>query len=189
MSNDNAEPDVDPLAGIELDVEALGIGAVALLQINKKLGSLADVYAKLIKKELDYEKMGPVFVPLQGVVNVDAAQDPGYVDLGGPAYGREWLVRQLVIGGLLWSTTVAGTGLALVQANPPQAGQVPGLANVQDAFGTMPAVHFYSSSQFRIRNPQHIFVAIVGGTASTPYVVVGDAYDSPDGGVQTVATE
>lgn len=179
----------DTIAGVEVDMEGLGLEARFLAEISSEMRGMRGELARLLKMQTDYEKKGPVFVPLQGTANVDSNQDVAMVDLGGPAYGRTWLVRQLVVGGSLWSTTAGGTGLIVVQSNPPTPGQVPGLANVQDAFGTMPAVHFYSSSQFRIRNPQRIFLVVVTGTASTAYNVAGDAYDSPDVGLNVTATE
>jgi hypothetical protein len=164
----------------DLEVDVAGLSAELLIELTSAVREQREELARLLKMQTDYERKGPVFVPLQGTVAVDSNQDPGFVDLGGPAQGRMWLVRQMVIGGSLWSTTAGGTGLVLVQANSPTPGQVPNVANVQDAFGTMPAVHFYSSSQFRIRHPQRIYVAIVVGTASTVYTVAGDAYDAPD---------
>jgi hypothetical protein len=41
-------------------------------------------------------------------------------------------------------------------------------------------VAFYSSAQFRVQHPNHIFVVIISGTASTTYQVSGDAYDVPN---------
>ena len=174
----------------EIDA-AIDLGDVhleAIMELGASFGKMTDELRKFLKLQEEYEKQGPVFVPLQGALTVDGAQDPAFVDLGGPAQQRVWNVRQLIVGGPFWSSTAGGTGLILVQPNAPTPGQVGGLANVQDAFGTMPAVHFYSSDQFKVRAPNRIWLQVVTGTANAVYNAAGDAYDSPDRPLQAVSS-
>jgi hypothetical protein len=149
-----------------------------------KLDGIDKRLASILQREEQYEREGPVFVALSAAGVVDANQDPLYLDLGGPSYGRAWEVRQLVIGGVTWATTVAGYALVLVQSTAPSTLVGVGLSGIQDeASGSTPAlpsVAFYSSGQFHVRHPNHVYVAVIGGTASTPYVVAGDAFDVPD---------
>lgn len=170
------------MAELDFDAEAR-VGDVhleALFALGAEVQGLRGDLAKLLKLEREYEQLGPVFVQLQGGATSDSASDPLIIDLGGPSYGRIWEVRQLVIGGLLWSSTVAGGALAIVSPSTPPSLQVPGLANIQDHAASLPSVAFYGAGQFRVRNPNHIFMVVLSPTATTPYTVGGDAFDLPD---------
>jgi len=162
------------------------------------VGAKADLFARLdgiekrlqsiLEREERYESEGPVPVMLNSSGVVGSSSDPLYLDLGGPSYGRAWEVRQLVIGGITWATTVAGNAVVLVQPVAPSATNPAGTAGIQDQAASLPSVAFYSGGQFRIGNPNHLWVAVIGGTASTPYLVAGDAFDMPDRGRGAVFT-
>src|ERR1035437_8097626 len=151
-----------------------------LLGIRAGIEGVHGELRKLLRAQEEYERRGPVFVALQAAGSVDSGQDPLYLNLGGPAALRVWEVRQLVIGGATWATTVAGTAAIVVAPTAPSPLVGVGLSSIQDHAAALPSVAFYSSGQFRVRHPNHIYVAILLGTASTAYQVGGDAYDTPD---------
>jgi len=176
--------------GVGFQLGELLVGAKA--DLFARLDSIEKRLQSILEREERYESEGPVPVMLNSSGVVDSSSDPLYLDLGGPSYGRAWEVRQLVIGGATWATTVAGYALFLVQTVAPSAQVGVGLGGIQDAAGThgasLPAIAFYSGGQFRIGNPNHLWVAVIGGTASTPYLVAGDAFDMPDRGRGAVFT-
>ena len=167
-------------AGLGAHFELGPVSLAAMAGLTSATQQLAKAQSDWIEQEKEYQRLGPVFVQMLVSGTVDSSSDPLIMDLGGPAAGRVYEVRQLIVGGLLWSTTVAGTGQILVQPNSPPPNVVPPLGTVQDVASSLPNVAFYSSAQFRVQHPNHIFVVIVGGTASTTYQVIGDAYDVPN---------
>ena len=167
-------------AGLGAHFELGPVSLAAMAGLTSATQQLAKAQSDWIEQEKEYQRIGPVFVQLMASCPTDSASDPLVLDLGGPAPGRCYEVRQLVIGGVLWSTTVAGNALVLVQPSAPAPKTAPGLGTVQDVASTLPNVAFYSSAQFRVQHPNHIFVVIISGTASTTYQVSGDAYDVPN---------
>ena len=170
--------DLNAGAGAHLELGPISLGAIA--KLTTAMESQQQALADWVALEKDYQRTGPVFVQLAGSVNIDASSDPGYIDLGGPAVNRVWEVRQLVIGGITWATAVNGNAYVLVQSSSPNANNPAGIGSTQDHAAALPSVAFYSSGQFRVRNPNHIFIAILSGSASTAYQAVGDAFDLPD---------
>jgi hypothetical protein len=151
-----------------------------------KLDGIEKRLASILQREEQYEREGPVFVALQASGVVDSGSDPLYLDLGGPSYGRAFEVRQLVIGGVTWATTVAGNAPVLVQPVAPSTATGVGLGGILDHAASLPSVAFYSAGQFHVRHPNHVYVAILSGTASTQYQAVGDAFDVPDIGARGI---
>jgi hypothetical protein len=164
--------------GVGFQLGELLVGAK--VDLFARLDSIDKRLASILEREEQYEQNGPVFVSVAASGVVDSGSDPLYLDLGGPTYGRVWEIRQLVIGGITWATTVAGNAVVLVQPVAPSATNPAGTAGIQDQAASLPSVAFYSGGQFRVRHPNHIWVAILSGTASTQYVVAGDAFDMPD---------
>lgn len=175
-------------AGARAEVDLGGAHLSALVDLKASIDKLHGHFRDLLELEALYQQQGPVFVNLQGSGTVDASADPLYIDLGGPAYGRAWEVRQLVIGGATWATTVSGNAVVFVQGASLSTSTGVGLSSVQDHATSLPSVAFYSAGQFRVRNPNHIYVAIIGGSASTGYQIAGDAFDLPDRASRSVFT-
>ena len=167
-------------AGLGAHFELGPVSLAAMAGLTSATQQLAKAQSDWIEQEKEYQRVGPVSVQMFASGTVDSGSDPLIMDLGGPAAGRVFEVRQLIVGGLLWSTTVAGTGQVLVQPSSPPPNVVPGLALLQDVASSLPSVAFYSSAQFRVHHPNHIFVVIVGGTASTIYQASGEAFDMPN---------
>ena len=164
--------DLDAGAGIEL-------GGSSLSALFRIAGTLDGIHAQL-RKLHDVEEayqFGGVQVRLQGVATSDSNSDTIEIGLGGPTYGRLWQLRSLVVGGPLWTTTVAGT--ALVTVNSARS-LTPALTDIVDEAGSLPTLSQYSTGQVIVRHPNHIRVIILTPTASQQYAVGGWATDLPD---------
>jgi len=180
----------------EAEVEAgFSIGDFFLgakVDLEAKLDTVIEHLKSIEARERRYQEEGPTFVNLVGAVSLGSGSPPPTsIDLGGPTYGRVWEVRQLIVGGITWATTVAGTAQFVIAASPPggtSAAAIP-VNSLQDVAGSLPSVAFYSAGQFRVIHPNHVYVVIVGGTASTVYTVGGDALDLPAHGLQAVTPE
>jgi len=168
------------LVGAELDVN---IGSL-LLDLRAGIAKLSDSM-KTLAKEWEYARRGPVFVQLAGTCNVNAAQADSVVDLGGPAYGRAWEVRNLAVSYVTFNKTVTGEALFIVSSSAPVGAT--GVA-LQWYMGTLPATQAFSSYQFRIEHPNHVFGIITAGAASTAYSLAGDAMDVPSGPASQVVS-
>jgi hypothetical protein len=177
----------------------LGVGAAvdigdaqlsALVEIKASLDGMTSSLKKLLAAEYAYEQHGPTFHPLRNG-GVSPATGNFAFGLDGPAYGRRWEIRNLVIGGLYFSSTVSGTALALrtsVASVGLLLSQI-NLADVVDQASTLPDVAFYSSGQFVLRAPEKLVIVIIGPTASTPYVAGGSYIDVPDQPLRGVVGE
>ena len=167
------------LAGAEVDLRLGNLLVEVGAGIAKMNGFLAS-----LQKEWEYQRKGPIQVNMDASATTAATFVPLWLDLGGPAYGRAWEVRQLLISSNYISQAVAGTVEILISPTA-MPGLEPPAAWLQDFnnLTTTPAIpmrEFYSSGQFRVRHPNHVFVVIIGGAASTAYQATGDALDLPD---------
>jgi hypothetical protein len=103
------------------------------------------------------------------------------ISFAGPDPGYYWMLRRLIIGGLNWKTTAAGTAEIYVTALSAAQGQaavgpiVAGLAlsDMVDQAATLPNVSFYSDQQVVIQEQENLVVLIDTGTAGQQYVCTG----------------
>jgi hypothetical protein len=164
--------DADVGAGIELG----GFSLKALLDIGATLDGMHATLKKVHRLEEAYE-FGAVQVRLNGTATSDSGSDTIEMGLGGPTYGRMWQLRSLAVGGVQWTTTVAGSALVVVSS---ARNLTPALPDIVDVAGSLPAVSQYGTSQIVIRHPNHLRVVILTPTASTQYAAGGYATDLPD---------
>jgi hypothetical protein len=151
----------------------------ALIEIKSGLSEISGLMGKLFRLQTDYQQRGPIYVPVGGQAASNSSGSTFAIDLGGPAALRRWELRQLVVGGVLFSSTVAGTAL-LIQSSSIAGANEPPLPNVEDQAAALPKIAFYSSGQVLVRHPNHLFVVVLNPTASTTYTVGGEALDAPD---------
>lgn len=164
--------------GAEVDAE-VDLGPLVLESIVGLKASFDSVAKELRKAraEEDAYQRGAIEVPLRQSAT-SAASGSLIMDLGGPAYAREWQVKRLTIGGALWTSVVAGTALVLIS---PSSGQLlPSTTDIADQATTLPSVAYYSARQLVVRHPSHLYVIILSPTATTQYAVGGEATDLPD---------
>jgi len=161
-----------------------------LAQISAKLSVMAEIgtsqarETQRMRKQLDASRtVQPVLFRAQGRTTVDS-NGYGFFRINPrPAIGHVWEVRSLVVGGVTWGTTAAGTcevyisGMdleLLVDASPP-------LTDLIDQATSLPLPSFYSTGQFTVRPPEQIAVRIVGGTSGQEYVATARGIDYQEG--------
>lgn len=168
---------------------SIGEASVELLaSIDAKLDAHTKLLERVLQDQREYQRRGPVYVPIGGAGTSTSSGSTLAIDLGGPAALRRWELRQIIIGGVLFSSSVAGSA-ELVQS-PSLAGvNEPALANVEDQAAALPKIAFYSSGQVLVRHPNHLFVVILSPSVSTTYTVGGEALDVPDIALSGTYTE
>jgi len=163
---------------------AAGVGVE--LDLASAVQKLTDVFNGWLEIERTYQRTGPVPVQLRGNVNAPASGS-GWMDLGGPASGRIWIVRRLIVQGATWNTAAAGSSNVHVTSLNNLA--VPGGQDIVDNSTAFPNKAFYSGWQVVVVNPQRLMVEIVSGTSGQLYSASGMAQDLPILGVRVVASE
>ena len=163
----DAELDLGPMF-----LEVLGGVRAGIETLNKRLRNIAKI-------EEAYQ-FGAVEVMIRKAAT-SAASGSLIVGCGGPAYGRLWEVKRLTVGGQLWTTSVNGTAIVAMGSTPDgQAALTPPLSDIVDNASSLPSIAFYSTRQITVRHPNHLFVVILSPSATTQYVVGGQATDYPD---------
>jgi len=158
------------------DLELGGFTLKALFDIGATLDGIQKILKATHDREEAYQ-FGAVRVKLANVATSDSASDSLEIGLGGPQYGRLWQINSLVVGGVLWTTTVAGSALVFLTAVKTVT---PALPDIVDEAGSLPSVSQYSTGQIIVRHPQHIRIVILTPTATTQYAAGGWATDMPD---------
>ena len=85
---------------------AAGVGVE--LDLGTKMEKLVSAFHEWLRVEQEYQRSGPVPVQLRGNVTCPSSGS-AFMDLGGPANGRLWIVRRLIVQGVSWNTTAAGS--------------------------------------------------------------------------------
>lgn len=119
-------------------------------------------------------------VRLQNSVTIPTPTTPSGINFGGPDAGFEWVVRRIIVGGLKWATTAAGTAEVYVTALGAQwgttgsgAGTAAGLqslADLVDQSASLPNKAFYGREELVVKENESLVVVINGGTAAQQYV-------------------
>lgn len=122
----------------------------------------------------------PQFVRIQGSGICPTPTAPFGINLGGPDPGFYWVVRRIVVGGLAWSTTAAGTaevyvtGLAGAQGVASSGtGSVAGvraLADLVDQASALPNKALYGNGQIQVLANESLVVVVATGTQAQQYV-------------------
>ncbi|MDE1881986.1 MAG: hypothetical protein KGI89_15740 [Euryarchaeota archaeon] len=173
--------DTEVAAGAELGPFSLK----TLVGLAASVDSMATELKRLRQIEEAYQ-FGPLEVPVRASATADAAGDTIVLDLGGPSFERKWQVRRISVGGLQWTTTAAGKALIVVQSSK---NATPATADVADYAASLPLPAFYSTGQLIVRNPNRLYVVILGPTANQAYVAGGSVEDLPDKRVPVIAAD
>lgn len=120
----------------------------------------------------------PVRLMASGVCPSPTA--PFGLNFGGPDPGFFWVVRRIVVGGLLWSTTAAGSAEVYVHGFGGAQGSITSgsgtvagvraLSDLVDEAATLPSKGFYSNEQVIVQPTESLSVVVVTGTAGQQYV-------------------
>jgi hypothetical protein len=82
--------------------------------------------------------------------------------------GDVWDLCRLVVGGVQWSTTAAGS--AVVYLTSGQATTTPSLTQVVDEAASLPSVAFYLAKQVSLISGENLVVYVSGGTSGQQYI-------------------
>lgn len=142
-----------------------------------QLGHLTD---ELAQQRRDREARKPLFV-YQSDSCIIPASGNGHMGWAGPASGRIWLLRRLVVGGISWGTSAAGSCEVYVVAMPGvNVAALRPLNNLVDEAASLPNKAPYSNEQIVVRHNEGIHLVIVGGTVAQQYVANMSVLDIPE---------
>ena len=163
----------------DVEVGLGGFSLETLVGIRAGMDTLHKTMKRIHEIEAAYQ-FGVLEIPIRAV-QASAASGNLIIDLGGPSFERQWELKRLTIGGVLWTTSVTGTAVVCVGSVPngPAATSAP-LTDVVDQAGVLPDIAFYSTRQVTVRNPNHLFVVILTPAATTQYAVGGQVSEFPD---------
>lgn len=149
------------------------------LQLGRVADSLdRDAEERRRDREIQRARV-PSLVRIQNSVVIPTPTVATGINMGGPDAGFEWVVRGLVVGGLTWSTTAAGTAEVYVTALGAQWGTsgsgagtaagVRALTDLVDQAATLPSKGFYGREQLVVKENESLVVVILTGTAGQQY--------------------
>lgn len=146
--------------GIEVDVNLLGKIDGHLAQVAKSQQAFAEWLSKSTRAARYLSTDG------QGTCDTN-----GYavIQLNGPQIGRRWVVRCVLVGGLTWGTTAAGSAVLVVQSQAPSTDMQPPLVNCNDQTGTLPNKAFYGHGEVVVGQMQRLWLVVTGGTSTQVY--------------------
>jgi hypothetical protein len=176
--------DLEAGAGAHLELGPVSLGAILNLQAG--IESIAKAFSDWRQAEADYQ-YGAIDVTLTGAGTTDASKDDIVFCLGGPPQERVWEVRQLSVGanspatGSLTGVAYFMRGASQPLASPFATGGAQ-LTMINSVYSppSIPNWAFYSARQIVLHAPDRLWCVIVGGNASTQFVVNGLAIESPD---------
>jgi hypothetical protein len=196
---EEAVPDAHAYALAELTarVEGLGgelsqqrfdreqqFGVMASLQVGleRVVDGLARLHEQRELERIEQRNYLPIYTPIQGS-GICPASGILRLNCGGPAQGRVWSVRRLVVGGAQLASTVNGTAEVYAYGGPPDLNQ-PMLSELLDAtilIGTpltpLPNIGYYEPGQAVVMPPAGLWILIRNGSAGVQYTVGGTAVD------------
>lgn len=145
--------------------------AEAWLNVSAKLGNLTQ--AMTAERQARIREQ-PLRAPVQkaGAVPTSGAL---VLDLGGPAMGRRWDVKNISVTDAA-DVTAAVTGKAWLYVGQPGAYGPPGL---RWELAALPAVDKFSSEQLAVTPPDRLLVVVTGSTAGQVLLARAEILDFP----------
>jgi hypothetical protein len=161
------------VAGLEVDLDLGPLEIMAgvkaeLSELNKHNAATA----AWRKREWERSRV-PSYVNQRQSVVIPAGGARTGMGFTGPRAGYFMLLRRLIIGGLTWKTTAAGTAEVYVTALPSGAIASMGLSDMVDQAVSLPNKAYYSNQQVRVNPGEHVEMIIDTGTAAQQYVATG----------------
>lgn len=147
--------------------------AEAWLSVSARLGEIGQQLAQQTAVARA-QQVQPIRGPLQATGAVPSS-GPLVLDLGAPAMGRRWVVKNLSITDA-HDVTAAVTGKAWLYAG--QVGAY-GPHDLRWMEATLPAVDRFGSDQLAIIPPDRLLVVITGGTAAQVLLARAEVLDFP----------
>jgi hypothetical protein len=148
-------------------------------QLASEVRGLRADQERMRRREIKRARV-PQTVRLQGSGICPTPTAPFGINFGGPDTGFFWIVRRIIVGGLTWTTSAAGTGEVYVtglaglpgvaSSGAGTAAGIRALADLIDQAGTLPNKAFYGNSQVPVLANESLVVVVNGGTAGQQYV-------------------
>lgn len=153
------------------------------IDLGLYLSTLADEITGIrtdLHEEREIERARvPTFFRLQNSGIIPTPTAPLGMNFGGPSAGYEWIIRGIIVGGLTWGTTAAGTAEVYITGLGSMAGTssssvgsvaaVRAISDLVDQSSTLPNKAFYGRDEMIVKENESISVVIVGGTAGQQY--------------------
>lgn len=149
-------------AQLDLAIGKLGDRITSTLDDNlRKMRAEARALPALVKisTAFTYSSTGPVIVGQGGTGQG--------VLIGGAEIGRQWTIRQCIVGGTTLTASPAGVAWLLVSAAPPNELSI---TSVIDQATSLPLIAFYSEEQFYLAPNENLYLVVTGGTNGVTYV-------------------
>lgn len=138
-------------------------GASAWLDFSAQLGNINGGIQQLVNGAAAARNTTPTETSLVASGTVAAGNPPLVMDLGAPAMGRRWSVRNLAVSPAAGPTgTLAGVANWYV-GNPAAFGAGEWAA---PTMATLPAFQLVSGDQINVTATNHLFCVLTGGTAT-----------------------
>jgi hypothetical protein len=152
----------------------LNLRALAGLQVGVE-SIAAELAAERRRRDARIAAL-PVDSTAQATAITDAA-GVATMDLAGPAQGRYWLVRRIVVTGATASTAVSGTLYVYTSAAAPEILASLPPDGLLDIASVLPAVAYYSGHQAIVRSRERLIAVLTGSTAATQVTVQAQVED------------
>lgn len=175
-----ADPDAADDAPPADDGGGWGIAAHVQAAMDLSLGKLGDTITDAITEQTrrlrEEARAMPALVKISSAFTYSTAagatvtQQGGTgigVLIGGPEVGRQWHVRQIVVGGTTITAAPSGTVWLFAAAAPPNDLS---LTSVVDFSTGMPNIATYSEDEIYVAPNENLWLIITGGTNATVYV-------------------
>lgn len=157
------------MPGLEADLSLGPLDVMA--ELGVELRKTRDQNAKLWHAQREWERSRvPSYVRQFNSVVIPAGGPNASFGFPGPRAGFYMLLRRLIVGGLTWETTAAGTCDVYVTGLPSGASSNLGLSDMVDNSAFLPNKAYYSNQQVVVNAGEHVEVVIIGGTAAQQYV-------------------
>jgi len=154
----------------------LDIGIAAIARLEDSVTELTKVAAAQ-RDALVASSTRPRSIRSVGQATADASGN-AVIALDMCSVGMQMVVRSIVIGGLTWATTAAGSAVIVVATSAPSPDLAVPLGQVRDYATTLPWVAFYEGAAplVPVNQSESIYVVVTGGTSGQVYVAAAQ-YD------------
>lgn len=143
--------------------------SASLGRLNARLDQ--DASERLENREIARARV-PVITTFKSSAVCPTPTAPFVLGMGGPDTGFIFVVRRIIVGGLTWSTTAAGTAEVYITGSAYPSGStgiVRNLTDMCDQSTALPNKAFYGRDEVVVKEGEWLSVVINGGTAAQQY--------------------
>lgn len=166
-----------------LDAEA---GFFASLKASLEgLAAGVDGLNKRVDKLLGPSSRVPWNAPLRGSGICPTPTATFSFGIGEPALGRRRSLRQISVGGILWTTAAAGSALFIAAGTDPALTALDTTSVIAYA-STLPNIAQWGTGEVELGHGDRLWCIIIGGTQGQQYVAKATYDDYEEGGYAAV---